>query len=273
MLQHTWDRADQLSHPFCKATVVYKPQLAEVCSQFAGRAPGILISQPHPRNTIASLFLSLTYVRAQDPKAIVIVHPSDQFVFPEKRFIEIVQRAIRAADWVKNRIMILSSLPTNMEADYGWIQPGARIGLVSGSPIFEVESLLDNPDESKAQEAMALGALWNSLVLVARLEVFWNLGWLCFPSIMNLFEKLQAAIESPQEAPILQSIFKLMPHQRDNSDFLCQIPHRHIGMMHLDRVLWNSWNRPDQIIETLSRIGKTPTFPVKYNWLASAKVN
>jgi len=62
--------------------------------------------------TAAGIFLPLAYVRARDPHATVVIYPSDHFVYPEERFVESVRSAVRAAEKIKDRLVLLAAART-----------------------------------------------------------------------------------------------------------------------------------------------------------------
>ena len=61
MFQHTLDRADLLSDPERKVTVIAQAHREEVMPQLVGRQPGRLIFQPTNRDTAVGVFLALTF--------------------------------------------------------------------------------------------------------------------------------------------------------------------------------------------------------------------
>jgi mannose-1-phosphate guanylyltransferase len=85
------------------------------------------------------------------------------------------------------------------------------------------------------------------------------LGWHCFPEVMALFEKYQRAIGTRQEQSALEEIYQEMPAINFSSSLLEQLSHR-ISVIELNGVLWRDWGKPERIVETLQRIGRTPTF-------------
>lgn len=99
MLQHTLDRAARLSAPERTVTVIARGHLPLVRQQLSTRQSTI-IPQPLNRDTAVGMFLALTYVRAADPEATVVILPADHFVHPEARFLEAVRCGVWAAETV-----------------------------------------------------------------------------------------------------------------------------------------------------------------------------
>ena len=260
MLQHTLDRADRLGNPHKKITVVAKDHLPHAREMLNAQQAGTVIIQPQNCGTAAGIFLPLTYVRERDPNATVAIFPSDHFVFPEDRFVETVQRATRAVQILKDRLLLLGVRPTHLELDYGWMNVGGILGWNGSSCLRQVDSFLEKPSPLEALQAMSNGGLWNTLVMVAKVETLWKLGWQCLPVVMERFERLATTIGTVHEKPTLQQLYQKMPHLNFSSDLLQKIP-EHLGAIELEEVLWSDWGRPERIKETLEALGKKPAFP------------
>jgi mannose-1-phosphate guanylyltransferase len=262
MLQHTLDRADRLTAPDQKITVISRARRQEAWPHLAGRL-GSVVLQPADRDTAAGIFLPLTYVRAQDPKATVVIYPSDHFVYPEDRFIEVTRHAVQAAEHLNDRLVLLGAQTDSLEMDYGWIHPGQELGRFGDSRVQAVSAFLEKPGYAEAQHALASGAMWNTFVMAARVETLWRLGWFCFPVIMQLFEKLQAAIGTDEEEVLLESLYMAMPIRNFSMDVLQRVPTR-VSVIEMTGVDWSDWGKPERIVESLDRIGKQPAFPVEF---------
>ncbi len=260
MLRHTLDRADRLGMPYQKVTVIAENHLPYARETFNKQQAGEIILQPQNCDTAAGIFLPLTYVRARDPNATVAIFPSDHFIFPEDRFLETVRRATRAIDVLQDRVLLLGVRPTHPELDYGWVNVGTILERQKNFSIRQVDSFIEKPSQLEALQAMANGALWNTLVIVAKVETLWKLGWQCVPDIMERFEWLAKTIDTIHERQTLRRLYQKMPFINFSSTVLQKIPER-LGVIELEGVLWSDWGRPERIIETLEVLGKKPAFP------------
>ena len=263
MLQHTWDRADRLTVSERKVTVIARDHYQQACSHLEQQSVGQVVLQPQNRDTAAGIFLPLTYIRSWDPDATVVIFPSDHFVFPEDRFLETVRGTISTVEILKDRIILLGVRPTGLELDYGWIEMGSILGWSAGSSVRQANAFLEKPDAIQGLAAMAGGALWNTLVMTAKVETLWRRGWQCMPELMEHFEKLEEVIDTPREGPILDTIYREMPCRNFSSDLLQRVPDC-VGVMELQDVLWSDWGRPERIEETLRLLGKDPAFPIEH---------
>ncbi|HBP90369.1 MAG TPA: sugar phosphate nucleotidyltransferase [Nitrospirales bacterium] len=260
MLQHTLDRANRLGAPHQKITVVSQAHQEYASDALVGQQAGQVILEPGYCGTGPGLFLPLTYVRAWDPGATVVIFPSDHFVFPEDRFLEAVQRATRASHILQDRILLVGVRPTHLELDYGWLNVGGVLGWSGGSCVRQVDSFMEKPGHIEVLNAMAKGALWNTSVIVAKVATLWKLGWEFLPDMMERFERLAQAIGTTQEGRMLHQTYQTMPTLDFSSELLQRIPER-LGVIELEDVLWSDWGRPEHILHTLNVLGKEPVFP------------
>ena len=105
MLQHTWDRADRLTGPERKVTVMARQHHLVAWSHLRQQGAGNVIFQPQNCDAAAGVFLPLTYVRTWNPEATVVLFPSDHFIFPEEPFMDQVREAAGAVDWLADRLI------------------------------------------------------------------------------------------------------------------------------------------------------------------------
>lgn len=261
MFQHTLDRAARLTPPDRMVTVVAHGHRQEALAQLEGRPGSTILFQPTNRDTAAGVFLPLTYIRAKAPQAIVVLYPSDHFVYPEERFLEAVRRAVRIAKSQPDRLVMLGVAPDRLELDYGWIQPDQPITDLPGKPAQTVRSFFEKPNAAQADAALRGGALWSTLVFAANVDLLWTLGWQCVPDMMPLFEQLSRAIGGPDEGRVLQAMYRDMPAKNFSSDLLQRVPEK-LAVVEPTGVLWNDWGKPERIAETLRRIDRRPAFPL-----------
>ena len=262
MLQHTLARADRLTAPERKVTVIALAHRREARWHFEDHPCGTVLLQPTNRDTAAGIFLPLTYVRARNPEATVVIYPSDHFVYPEDRFVEAVRRAVGAAEWLEDRLVLLGVAPDRLEVEYGWIQPSRQFGETVSPAVRMVQAFLEKPHLAEAHAALVSGALWNTMVLAAKVETLWQLGWRCVPELMPRFERVAEAFDCPEEDAVLNAVYQEMPARNFSSDVLQKAPDQ-VAVIELSRVVWSDWGKPERVVETLRRIDRQPAFPLE----------
>ena len=262
MLDHTLDRAACLCDPSRILTVVGRHHR----DVLRGRAPratdGAFIEQPANLDTAPGVLLGLVHAMHRDPDATLVVFPSDHFVYPEWRFVAKVQAAIQAAERLGDRILLLGAAPTDIEDEYGWIVPADDLGRQPAQRVFAVESFVEKPGPAEVARLYERGALWNTLVLVARARTLWQLACERFPGLTPFFSVLQAAIGTRREARVLDEVYETMPRVNFSSELLERASDR-IAMQSLDGVMWNDWGQPARIVESLLAIGRQPAFSLR----------
>ena len=263
MLQHTLDRADRLTAPARRVMVCAREHRHEALLQLKGRPPGTVILQPANRGTGAGIFLPLAHVRMRDPEATVVIYPSDHFIYPEDRFLDVLQRAIWTAEWLTNRVVLLGVFPSSPEREYGWIRPGPPLDGTLGRRVRAVQAFHEKPDFAEAYAARAAEALWNTMIVVAKAETIWTLGWRCVPELMPMFERIAAVIGSPQKKAVMDAVYQAIPAMDFSSDVLQRAPDQ-LALIELNGVIWSDWGKAERIVETLRQIGKQPAFPLEF---------
>jgi mannose-1-phosphate guanylyltransferase len=261
MFQHTLDRASKLTPPNRIVTVVAQSHRREALAQLDGTGGSTMLFQPANRDTAAGVFLPLTYIRTRAPQATAVLYPSDHFVYPENRFLEVVRHAVRIAESRLDQVVMLGAAPDRLELDYGWIQPDQSPAAIMDTPVRAVRSFLEKPNTAQADVALRGGALWNTLVFAANADLLWRLGWQCLPEMMPFFERLGEAIGGPEEGRVLESIYRDLPVKNFSSDLLQHVPEQ-LAVVELTGVLWSDWGKPERIAETLRRIDRRPAFPL-----------
>ena len=261
MLQHTLARADRLGPREHQLTVVARSHQREAQSQLADRPQGTVIAQPANRNTAAGVFLPLTHIYRCDPDATVVIYPSDHFIYPEERFIELTAHAVKAAEALPHRLVLLGVQPESIDLDYGWIQPGHLLWQSGNYWVRAVDQFLEKPSYAHAVAIRKFGGLWNTLIVAVKACTLWQIGWRCFPEIMGLFERLRCVIGTSREGPVLDAIYEAMPARNFSADLLKPATNQ-VSVMPMEGMLWSDWGRGERIVDTLCLLGRQPNFPM-----------
>jgi hypothetical protein len=70
---------------------------------------GQTILQPRNCGTAPGIFLPLAHIYAKDAEAIVLIIPSDHFVFPEAGFLTALQRVVATAQRLPDKLVLLGA--------------------------------------------------------------------------------------------------------------------------------------------------------------------
>lgn len=261
MLQHTVDRADRLADSSRRVTVVGAGH-EDLARRQLGDRGGSIVVQPVNLGTAPGVFLPLTYVRAADPDATVVIYPSDHFVQPEEQLVEAVRHAVRAVELFKDRLILLGIEPDSVNLDYGYIQLDRYVGGYGSHALWDVGRFAEKPERHLAATFLMNRVLWNTMIIVAKGETLWKLATSVLPSMVRQFETLLSAVGTSRESQVLRDIYETMPSRNFSIDFLEYVPHK-VSALDVKNILWSDWGRPERIVQSLRGIGKTPAFPTE----------
>lgn len=272
MLQHTLDRATRLVSPDRIVTVIGRDHGAFLYGHHTPEIPGCVLEQPVGCDTAPGIFLPATYVLEADPSATLIIFPSDHFLFPESRFVEHVERAVMLAEHLVDRLVLLAATPDRPEPEYGWIEPGSEVlwAWNSGHTAQTVASFHEKPTEKEAARFFHRAYLWNTMIMVVKVQTLWALGWLFLPQMMRRFEALRGVWHSVrnhgtglEQRMALNHIYQDMESVNFSRGILQKAP-EHTVVLTMEDVDWSDWGRPARIVQSLARIGKCPSFPLEF---------
>ncbi len=258
MLQHTLDRAVVLSGTNRTLVVVARQHAPEVWEHLDESHWEQTILQPRNCGTAPGLFLPLAHIYMKDPEAIVLILPSDHFVFPEAGFLKALQRVVATANRLPDKLVLLGAHADSPETEYGWIEPGSIIDEVDGHAVRTVKGFREKPNRADAETLLSAGGLWNTMVMATRVKTLWKLGG-HFPTMMKAFESLTHYLGNERESQMLDSIYEAMPNINFSSNLVEKIPAA-AAVIELRDVVWSDWGDEGRITKTLGRIGKIPLF-------------
>jgi mannose-1-phosphate guanylyltransferase len=270
MLQHTVERAMCLVGVKRIVTVIDQRHRIFIREPGLPEIPGLVIEQPTGRGTAPGIFLPAAYVLAADPSATVLIFPSDHFVSSKDRFLRHVERAAQIAERVNDRLVLLGATPDRPDTDYGWIEPETDMSGALGSGVERaVKSFHEKPTESDAKRFFRDGYLWNTMIMAVKIKTLWALGYQFFPDMMRRFETLLPMLRAilngtagkAHEAIALANIYEDLESTNFSREILQRIPGQTV-VLPMHDVDWNDWGRPARILESLTRLGKHPTFPL-----------
>jgi mannose-1-phosphate guanylyltransferase len=116
------------------------------------------------------MLLPLAVLERRDPEATVAVFPSDHWISSDRRFMRHVERAADAVERWPERIAVLGIQPTRPDPECGYLTRGWPLELDAPSSAFTVGAFFERPDASLAERLARRGGLWNSSVMVFRVD-------------------------------------------------------------------------------------------------------
>jgi mannose-1-phosphate guanylyltransferase len=174
------------------------------------------VCQPEDRGTAVGALLALTPVFASDDEdAVVTITPADHGVIDDSRFR---RGLLEAAGYVGSRsaIVLFGVQPAEAQADYGWITPGPGTASSAFRPVM---SFVEKPSPADAARLLTTGAVWNTMVLVARARVLRALFVRLLPDVARVFEAA-LRLTPPEREAFFASVYPHLPSRDFSRDVL-----------------------------------------------------
>lgn len=269
MLEHTLSRAERLIPRRQILTVVTEHHLLTLAArrQLGDRYPGTVIVQPENKDTGPGILLPLTHVHKRCPDAIVVVFPSDHFILEEDRFIHHVRLAVHAVQQAPSQTVLLAMEAKWAETDYGYVVPAADEGQIDLYGCRRAAHFVEKPDPAEARLLVAAGALWNTMIMVFKVETLFRQIQTLFPDVATQFSAVAKVLGTRAEKRMVQEIYLQLQPLNFSKDILEKIAVRFpeaISVLPVFQVTWSDWGSPRRLIEikrSLARTAEPPGSP------------
>ncbi len=167
-----------------------------------------VVGEPLMKNTAPAVTYLAAIVKNRDPKAVMVVLPSDHSIEEPDIWAEKMDEAIALADEEK-MLITLGIVPDSPSSQYGYIKASKD----SVGNAYIVERFVEKPRTKTAQEYLKEGGYyWNSGMFVWRVDVFFDLLNLCAPELAVPARDLTAksSREFFEKAPSISIDYALM---------------------------------------------------------------
>jgi mannose-1-phosphate guanylyltransferase len=148
--------------PLEQRMVVTTRSLESATKEVAGTKVEVL-AEPAGRNTAPCIYWAAQVIAKRDPKAVLLVMPSDHFIAAPQKFVRSVQSA---AEWASETgdLVTLGIQPSRPETGYGYLKVSNPLG---ASGARKVEAFVEKPNLDRASEFVRSGNyLWNGGMFV-----------------------------------------------------------------------------------------------------------
>jgi mannose-1-phosphate guanylyltransferase len=193
--------------------------------------------------------MSMLELARRDPDAIVAMLPTDHYVRAAAAFRRSVERMCRVVAVLPEKIALLGTRPEHADTGYGYITPGRPLLPMAGS--FAVLAFHEKPAAALAVEIVRRGALWNSLVMVAR-------GRRVLELLCALRRGDVALLEDvPVDGAPLAAVYDHPQSWNFSRGLLSRVPD-HLVVTRADDLGWSDWGTPEAIERSFAAIGVIP---------------
>lgn len=207
LIQLTFDRLKGIC-PAENVWVVTSDKYAEeVKRQLPEIADDHILREPCRRNTAPCIAYVSWKIKARNPKANMVVTPSDHIVMDVKEFQRVISSAMKFTK-SSDAILTLGMKPTRPETGYGYIEADLSYPSTNNKEIYRVDSFKEKPNLATAEKYIKKSSFyWNSGIFVWNVSTIVNALRVYQPAISKVFETLLPYYYSPQEQELIDKEF------------------------------------------------------------------
>jgi mannose-1-phosphate guanylyltransferase len=217
-------------------------------------SPQLVLEQPENKGTAPAILYALMRVAAKSPRAMVALFPSDHFFADDEEFMSHVDTAFDAVYSDPATVTLLGITPTGPETEYGWIEPQRSILASAPRSITRVSRFWEKPDARLAIELMERGCLWNSFVMVGRVDALLKMTRTALPQLSSHFSRMSSTFETVDERRALLALYSSIGESNFSHEVLAKRP-GDLTVLRVGDVGWSDLGEPARVLSTLARLG------------------
>ncbi len=166
-----------------------------------------ILQEPCRRNTAPCIAYVSWRIKMTDPKANVVVSPSDHIVTNVDEFRRVITSCLKFAGET-DAVVTLGMKPTRPETGYGYIQADLTSNSPRNREIYRVDQFKEKPDLETAKHYISEhNFFWNAGIFVWSVETIVNALRVYAPRINNIFERIQNVMGTPQEQETINKVY------------------------------------------------------------------
>lgn len=210
MVQQTYKRLTEFIPPQNIFIVTNANHKNEVRKQLPHLPEHNIIAEPIGRNTAPCIGLASLFIQQFDPKANVLVVPSDHLIKDTKEFKRIMTAGLKFVH-EHGGIITLGITPTHPETGYGYIQfnPDESIDEPDGpEKIYKVKTFAEKPNLEVAKSFLDSGDfLWNSGMFIFRADTMMDEMKISLADVYESLMKLVPVLRSKDFDKTLEMVY------------------------------------------------------------------
>jgi len=190
LLQQTYDRFNKIMSPdhiFVVSNLEYQELIADQLPEIPEEN---ILLEPLRRNTAPCIDYANFRIFHKNPKATIVVAPSDHLIMKEEEFLRSVEQGLK---FVTNNdaLLTMGIVPSRPETGYGYIQSKEhQVKGYESLGLRKVKTFTEKPDVKLAQVFLESGDFyWNAGIFFWSLETIMNSFQTHLPEIHALFKE------------------------------------------------------------------------------------
>ncbi len=166
-----------------------------------------VLLEPCRRNTAPCIAYASWRIKAEDPRANIVVTPSDAIVIDTAEYQRVITSCLKFVD-ESDAMVTLGMKPTRPETGYGYIQADLTYSTARNKEIFRVDSFKEKPDIDTAKRYIQRNNFfWNAGIFIWNVGTIANALRIYQPSLSQIFEDLLPIYGTDKEQDAINKVF------------------------------------------------------------------
>ena len=171
-----------------------------------------ILKEPCRRSTAPCIAYVSWKIKTRNPKANIVVTPSDHVVMNVKEFQRVVTSALNYTE-LSDAILTLGMKPTRPETGYGYIEADLSSSSASNKEIFRVDSFKEKPDVETAERYIRQNNyFWNAGIFIWNVNTIVNAFRIYQPEIAEIFTAMMPHFYTANEQKEIDAHFPECPN-------------------------------------------------------------
>lgn len=168
-----------------------------------------ILLEPCRRNTAPCIAYVSWKIKAKNPKANIVVTPSDHIVMDVNEFRRVINSAMKFTS-SSDAIVTLGMKATRPETGYGYIEADLTMACPSNKEIYRVDAFKEKPDlETAKRYVQKKNYFWNAGIFVWNVSTIVNALRVYQPAISKIFEKMLPYYFTEKEQEMINEFFPI----------------------------------------------------------------
>lgn len=207
LIQLTVDRFKDICLPE-NVWVVTSEKYADIVKEQLPEIPdNQILLEPCRRNTAPCIAYVSWKIKAKNPKANIVVTPSDHIVMDVREFGRVVTSSMSFTA-ESDAIVTLGMKATRPETGYGYIEADLTLACPSNQEIYRVDAFKEKPDLATAERYLQRNNyFWNAGIFVWNVNTIVNAIRVYQPSMAEIFERMLPYYYTDEEQAMVNELF------------------------------------------------------------------
>lgn len=217
-----------------------------------------LVVQPRNAGTAPAILYSLLRLSKADPSSTAAFFPSDHYFSDDAAFMSHVETAFEATRDRDDIVILLGIEPDGHEAGYGWIEPASPGSAEDANALRWVRRFWEKPPPEFARGLPERGCLWNSFVMVGRVNAFLKMIRHAAPELSARFDAIFPALDTSGEESAADELYSRLGDLNFSQDVLAARP-RSLAVLRVGGLSWSDLGEPRRVLSVMSEVGAVQT--------------